>query len=498
MQFYPKAREKRPSIHHASVRPRRMKVLKAAIVNLVILQVLFLCLFCYIFGSIYQQNTHVHNLKVLFIDYDGGAIGDSVRSAYEKLKGPGFPSLIERSTTEYPHPNLVDSAVCNIDYWGALYTTADASNSLTAALSGGSAAASYDSSNVLTMAWNEARYPTIVDSFLSNSLKSLTEAAWVAYSTANGQQALQSVNKSDPAALEALYNPWSLSSVNLQPTSQGARLIYNTLVILLLIMQNFFFLGYVNGLYVQFKLYTSVAPHRIAIYRQLISAVYTLIGSLCATGAIWAFRHGWHVNGNQFVLTWISFWLFAHLNYLVLDVFTIWIPPAYVPMAMVTWAVTNSTSVLIPFDLSPGFYRWGYALPTHSIYQILIDIWSGGCNPQLNYALPVLFVYELIAMTLSTIGVYRRAHYACLAQEKDEMSCRDNIVTAIRDLRQDLAKDRQMGRIPDTEKEQQPPSAAILTEQEKLIHILRHEIARAKAEDEGNEVAFSLPFKDYL
>ncbi|KAE8167895.1 hypothetical protein BDV40DRAFT_129558 [Aspergillus tamarii] len=507
MHFYPRAREKRPSIHHPSVRPRRLAILKAATLNLLLLQALFLGLFSYVFGSLFQQRTHIHNLNVLFVDYDGGAIGDSVRIAYDKLKGPEFPSLIEHSATLYPQSSIVGDAVCNIGYWGALYTSPNASNQLTAAFSGGSAASVYDRSDVLTMVWNQARYPAVVDTALANSLKALAEAARVAYSIKNGQQTLQDLNSSDPAALAALYEPWTLSSINIQPTSQGSRLIYNTLVIILVIIQEFFYLGYVNGLYVQFKLYTSVAPHRIAIARQLISAIYTLVGSLCATGAIWAFRNGWHVNGNQFVLTWVSLWLFAHLNFLVLDVFTVWLPPPYIPMALISWVVLNSTSVLLPFDLSPGFYHWGYALPANSIYQIFIDIWSGGCNPQLDYALPTLFAYEIVAMALSTIGVYRRAHYACIAQEQDEKSCQDTIAAALVDLRPALAMGQKTmqdggGRgALEPEKEggtgtQQSTSAMVLTEQEKLVNIMRHEMLRAKADVENSEMTFALPFKD--
>jgi hypothetical protein len=309
------------------------------------------------------------------------------------------------------------------------------------------------------------------------------------------------LNTSDPAAIAVLYEPWSLSSVNFQPTTQGSRLIYNSLVIILIIIQEFFYLGYVNGLYVQFKLYTSVAPHRIAIFRHIISAVYTLIGSLCTAGAIWAFRNGWAVNSNQFVLTWMALWLFAHLNFLVLDVITVWLPPPYVPMAMVSWVVLNSTSAMLPFDLSPGFYHWGYALPAHCVYQILIDIWSGGCNPQLYHALPTLFAYEIVAMTVSTIGVYRRAHYACLSQEQEENSCRDKISTALLDVRKDLMAqeamhDGQGQGTSETEKNQgpatqEPESATILTEQEKLVHIMRNEMARAKAEDESMGIHFT-------
>ncbi|OOF98430.1 hypothetical protein ASPCADRAFT_128578 [Aspergillus carbonarius ITEM 5010] len=418
MAFYPAARH-RPhrSIHDPAVRSLRLAVIKAATINLLILQLLFLGLFCYLFGSIFQQTTHIHNLNVLFVDYDGGAIGQAIRAAYQQLQGPGFPTLQEQSPATYPNPTSILSAVCNIHYWGGVYTSPNASTRLSAALTGGPAATSYNRSDILTLVWNEARYPTVIDSAIQSTMQSLSNAARIAYTQSNGLQFLDTINRTDPAAISALANPWSLSSINLQPTTQGSRLIYNTLVIILILIQEFFYLGYLNGLYQQFHLYVAVDARRIAIVRQLLSLTYTFIGSLCTTGAIWAFRHGWHVGGAQYMLIWMTLWLFAHLNFLVLDMFTIWLPPPVVPMALISWVVLNVTSILLPFELSPGFYRWGYALPAHNTFQIMVDIWSGGCNPQLAYALPVLFAYEVVGLVVSTVGVYRRAHYAVLAQE---------------------------------------------------------------------------------
>lgn len=321
MRFYEKAREKRPSIHDPLVRPRRLAVIKSATVNLFLFQILFLGLFCYIFGSLFQQTTHIHNINILFVDYDGGAVGAAVRAAYQQLKAPGFPTLIERPAQVYPQPNIIKGAICDIEYWAALYTVSNASSRLTAALAGGAAASSYDKGEALAMVWNEARYPTVVDSVVKNSLTSLSGAARIAYANAGGQQLIQSLNASDSTARAVFANPWTLTSIDLQPTPQGSRLIYNTLVIILILMQDFCYLGCVNGLYQQFRLYTAVTPHRITIVRQIISVLYTFLGALCTAGAIWAFRSGWDVNGNQFVLTWMSLWLFGHLNFLVLDFF---------------------------------------------------------------------------------------------------------------------------------------------------------------------------------
>ncbi|KAJ5717310.1 hypothetical protein N7488_002956 [Penicillium malachiteum] len=508
MQFYPKARQQRLSINHPSVRPLRLAVLKAAGINLLLLQLLFLGLFCYIFGSLFQETTRINHINVLFVDYDGGAIGSAVRSAYGNRKGSGFPTLIERSTDAYPNPGSTVDAICDIKYWAALYTSSNASERLVSALTGGSSASSYNASNVLTMVWNEARYSTVVDSAISQSLTELAEAARVAYMETGGKQLIQSLNTSDSSAISIFSDPWTLSSIDLQPTTQGSRLIYNTLVIILILIQEFFFLGTINGLYQQFQLYTAVSPHRIVIVRQIMSGVYTFIGSLCTAGAIWAFRHGWEVNGNQFVLTWMVLWLFAHLNFLTLDVFTIWLPPPYVPMALISWVVLNVTSILLPFELSPGFYQVGYALPAHSVFQVLIDIWSGGCNPQLNYALPVIFAVEIISLVLSSIGVYRRAHYAIIKKELDEKSCQDRVEAAINE-RLDRLPDMEEAGQADLESEisgsglersstlQRRATVATLEDQEEIANIIRRELSRPErtiTSRENTGPSFSLPF----
>ncbi|KAF3391617.1 Nitrosoguanidine resistance protein SNG1 [Penicillium rolfsii] len=509
MGFYSKARLPKPSIHDPAVKSRRLAVLKAATINLIVLQLLFLGLFCYIFGSLFQQTSHTHNINILFVDYDGGAIGAAVRSAYQELKGPSFPTLDERPALAYPDPNSIDSAVCNIKFWGALYITANSTNDLNAALAGGTAASSYNASDVLTLVWNEARYPTAIDSAVYEKAITLSQAARVAYMKTNGKQVIQSLNSSDNAALSVFSNPWTLTSVNIQPTTQGSRLIYNTIVLILIMIQEFFYLGYVNGLYSQFNLYGSVKPHRIAVVRQIISGVYTFVGSLCVTGAIWAFRNGWNLNGGQFMLSWMVLWLFAHLNFLVLDTFTVWISPPFVPMALISWMMLNVTSVLLPFELSPAFYKWGYALPAHSVFNVLIDIWSRGCNPQLYYGLPVLFVYEILGITLSSIGVYRRAHYAAIKQEKDEKDLEDRITAAIaeRELehqaREETTAEDQESKVNDSEPEEgdtgRNGTAAKLPEGE-VRNIIRREMSRPSAEPPtgrtNNGPCFDLPFSE--
>jgi len=100
-------------------------------------------------------------------------------------------------------------------------------------------------------------------------------------------------------------------------------------------------------------------------------------------------------------------------------------------MTLIGWVTINVTSIVLPFDLSSGFSRWAYALPAHEIYQILVDIWSRSCNPQLRYALCILFAYEISGLILSGLGVHRRCHYAVIAQENEKAAFQSHLDAAL-------------------------------------------------------------------
>ncbi|GME48641.1 hypothetical protein GTA08_BOTSDO00135 [Neofusicoccum parvum] len=425
MKFYPHALENRYDRHDPAVHGARHAFLRAALINFVQLQLLFLGIFSYIFGAIFQQSSHAHNIHVLYVDYDHGTVGQAVRNASQSLQGRGFPTVVEHSQADYPTPNDLRHAVCKKSYWAALFTSAGASARLEAATSGLADASLYNKSDELTFIWNEAHYPTIADTVIAGSMKTISDAARLAYSATNGSDVVQSLAASSalsPAAMSAFADPWHLTSDNIQPTTQSSRLIYNTIVILLLLIQEFFYLGTINGLYVQFRIFSRIHPLRIALVRLALSLAYTLVGSLCTAGVVWAFRAGWAVSGAQFALTWAALWLFAHANFLTLDIFALWLAPAYVPMALIAWAMLNVASILVPLELAPAFYRWSYALPAHEVFQVLVDVWPRGCNPQLRHALPVLFAYEVVGLASSVWGAWRRCHYAVIAEEAQEKS----------------------------------------------------------------------------
>jgi len=504
---YPRSTEGRIKLGQHGFHKSRA-FLRAAAKNFLLLQLLFLALFAYVFGALFQQGSHTHNITVVFVDYDRGAIGEAVRRAYTTLQRETFPTLIELPASGYPSPNDLQSSVCSTSYWAALYVTAGASDRLGDALGGGSAAQSYNRSDVLTFIWNEVRYSAIIDAVIASNLQTLSSAARVAYMTTNGTGQIRSVSNAD--GLAVLANPWELVSVNLRPTTQGSRAIYNTIVIILIMIQEFFYLGVINGLYLSFKIYARIHPSRVIVVRTLNSLAYTLVGSLCTAGAIWAFKSGWDVGAPQFGATWMVLWLFAHLNFLTLDVFTAWLPHAYVPMSLITWIILNVTAILLPFELSPGFYRFGYAFPAHEVYQVLLDIWSRGCNPRLHVALPVMFAWEVVGLVLSGLAVFRRSHYATLADEAAARQFDERVEAAMeferaREREEKMDQEQARARKPAGEKEEEPADAAEDAERtdsnirRELSKVIRTEDARIYKERRASKTcnfgpSFSLPF----
>ncbi|KAH8901555.1 hypothetical protein GQ53DRAFT_592152, partial [Thozetella sp. PMI_491] len=405
------------------------KLVVVAAKNFFLLLCLFLALFSWILGSLSQQASHIPNLTIGFVDYDNGAVGAALRDAYTSLSSGSFPVVAEYSPTQYPTPEDLRAAVCRTDFWAVVYVSRGASARLGSALAGTAPVDELDKKDVLTYIWNEVRYPVVVDSAIATNLETLSSTARVLYANANTTRNI--LNVTAPEALSVLVEPWQLNSSNIQPTKQGPRLVYNTIVVLLVFVQDFFYLGMLNTIYGHLKIWTKARPIVIVFVRLVNSLIYTLLSGLCVTGAIWAFRGDWNVNGAQFMLTWMVFWILGHINFFVLDIFAVWLPAPYVPMAMISWVLSNVTSIVLPFELNPGFYKLGYVFPAHAAFTTFLDIWSSGCNPQLAYTLPTLFAWEVLAAIGSAIGVYRRVWYAKLDKEREEQSLKEKVAAVL-------------------------------------------------------------------
>jgi hypothetical protein len=345
---------------------RKKPFMIAAVASAMLLQILFLVNMSYLFGSLFKSEHRVHNLHILTVDYDGGVIGKSLQGAIKQLKADTFPTFDIEGKAKYPAVEDIVQAVRKGEHWAAVFSHAGASERLAAALEGGDAATAYDPTNTLTYVWNEVRYPAMEDGTIKSSMSQLMAVARIAYNHINGTGALQTLNKNNPAALQVFLNPIQGGEINIMPTSQGTRVLYNTVAMVMPIIMQFFFLMAVNGVSAEFKLYSHLPVLNNGIIRLVLSLSYTFIGSLCWAGYIWAFRETWSVGAGQFFCTWVIIWLYMHINFLVVSPSLVHPPASRLTFSNPTDRRRNR---LLPPKVPP-FLRSHLGNPKRNLYNL--------------------------------------------------------------------------------------------------------------------------------
>lgn len=370
------------------------------------LQIVVLGDMLYMYGSQFQQSSRIHNLKLLYVDYDNDVVGKSVMDAYDILRSDSFPTVQQVLETDYPNPADVRKAVCQGDYWGAIYAKPGASENLAVSLNGDG---NNSNRTELCYIWNGARYSSIAASAIRSNILALIQATRSMYYKNNASAVITSAPlNSNPDALNAFLDPIQATEINIKTTEQGPRTLYNTVTLLIIILPQFFFVMALNGISAKFEFNSRVGVLPDIVFRMCMSLIYTFIGGLAMIGFIWAFRESWNVQGSQFMLSWMVIWLAMHISYLFYDITTACLPLIFVPVIVLTTILISISSTISPFELSAGFYRWGYALPGHELYQVLVQIWTDGCDNHLYRALPILFSWWIVFLVIAPAAMRYR------------------------------------------------------------------------------------------
>lgn len=377
----------------------------------------FLACCSYLFGTLYKSPSRHHNFKVLAVNYDGGVVGAAMDGAYQQLKGPGFFTINYHTPEEFPTEADMYKAVWEGKYWGAISATEGASVRLARAIEGVNAT-TYNPANALHYIWNQQRYTAFSNSVVQAHMQQLVSLTRIVYNKMNGTQASQFLDRSNSAAVQALLNPISATATDIKEAPFGSVILLNTVSMAMPILQQFFFLLVINGVMRQHQLYNKMTVRSSLLLRRISGLIFTLGASLCQTGYFWAYRENWNVNGNQFVLTWMTFWLLMNIHYLILDTISTVAPLPAMPFVVLLWVFLNIASTLSPLELQPAFYRWGIALPSHNAYSILITIWSGGSDNRLYRALPILFSWWVLANITTSLTHIRACHLAYKLEEE--------------------------------------------------------------------------------
>jgi hypothetical protein len=372
-----------------------------------------LCLFLgnmsYFYGSTYRQASRYHALNIMFVDYeDGGVIGGSVLSAYQQLESDGFPTLEIHNSSQYQPADLYD-LVKQQKTWAAIYVQEGASDQLAAALSG-QPDADYDYNNALVYIWNEVHSPTTSLSIIRPGIIELILTASTTFQASSQKILTKILEKADEDAYSAFVKPIGASEINVKPAAQATNILWNSVSMAIPIIQQLFFIMAFDRVCAHFNLFAR-STRQAALTCLGAGLLYTFLGGLVTTSYFWAFRDSWVISGVQFVQTWMVLWLTMHTYYCLYDAASAFVFPGCLPLLTVTFIFINISTTNSPVELSPGFYRWGQALPAFNMAQLLSDVWTGG-DAKVYQAVPVLLSWWVVAMLLAAMGFKERRRVA--------------------------------------------------------------------------------------
>ncbi|KAJ2900739.1 uncharacterized protein MKZ38_002275 [Zalerion maritima] len=395
--------------------------------------VVFVANLSYMYGSMFRSPQRVHRLKILALDYDGGVVGEAMSAAYGSLEGDEFPTFEFRSTDGYRGEHEIREAICKEGYWGAIWADAGATARLEEAVNGtgddgggGGGGGGYDSTSAIGCMYSGVYYPIVASSYVQSSLLSLISAAGTSvYGVPGSETLFRHANLSSASSSAAFLNPISSGGSGagctvLAPTNQGMKALLNTATMVAGPLMQFFFCMGMNSMSGGAGVLSHMRIRDVYVLRLALSKAYAFLGGLCIAGCVWAFREDWSLaHGDKFALTWLCYWFYLDINYLVVDtVLVTIIPLAFFSFSIFTWIFVGITSSIWPFELSAGFYRWQYALPSHDVWILLTGVWSGGCRTQEEVTLPVLFAWWFVGHATSAWSVWRRCRMSEGAEEQ--------------------------------------------------------------------------------
>ncbi|CAK7246296.1 MAG: hypothetical protein STHCBS139747_007923 [Sporothrix thermara] len=369
------------------------------------------------------------NIKMLVVDFDRSSVGAALLAAVNEANGrPTNPtyeicsSALAGGADLCAKPEQIRDAVFAGKYWGAVYAAAGVTAQYQATIAGTNTTP-YNASSAYVLYGNSARYAAFYPAVVLSNLQAIVEASSAIFMQQTSAPLLATLSSNGTVLsaekIQALLTPLgsTYTDTSYGSFTFGDRTVFNTLLIVVVVLCQFFFLMSLNGLSLAFKRFDNVSAKDYFKWRVPISISWALFGGLCITAWQLTFKEEYPINARLVFSLWTLYWVFAMIVFDVLDIVTAFVPPQFVPFCMFTWMITNVTSAGAPLELSNVFYRVSYFFPAHAMWLAEQHIWSQGGAYRLSISLPILAAWLVVAKTGTIFTLAPRRKLAALAKK---------------------------------------------------------------------------------
>ncbi|KAF5094643.1 hypothetical protein D0Z00_003451 [Geotrichum galactomycetum] len=380
--------QKQVGLFHESLRGLHWKIFIKSIFTLLYMAALILGILSIFWGSMFNRSDRVSHLNIWVMNYDNGAIGQSLVNITEGLAAASPKNLGYQTVTpeQYAKPiSDIETDINNEVAWGALVIQPNASTRLQNAIANN---ISYIPNDVVTFYFSEGRQNNIIDELILPAISRLNDSWSTTFKSDLLANLTSTLNQTQIGAIVAtnpniITNPVSIALVNTSPVVGDVSAAILSIGLIFLIIVSFFQIA--NFAQIQLIMLGKIPFIQYMLYRPFINMITIFMLSLAFSLVSLAFQQDFtQTFGHRgFMIYWMinfmAMWALGGASENIAGVIIAIHPPA-IGFWLIFWVVMNSSTGIYPLELSPGIYHVGRALPIYNAQMAIRTVLYGTRN----------------------------------------------------------------------------------------------------------------------
>ncbi|KAF8885920.1 hypothetical protein CPB85DRAFT_1232523 [Mucidula mucida] len=392
-----------------STRMARAIYMKMVVGGCVMIIMVMLCIFSIYWGSLWTLPAH--NIQGWVVDFDGSSVGSAVTSGL--ASNTGKVTWTEISASAFPNgASDVEHQLKENKVWTAIVVHANATTRLQSATQ--AAEASYNGSQAISFygveARNENAFRSIIRPSAEAALIRISQQFAISYIQSIDSGALSDLARAAPQILTA---PIGYTTINLIPFDVPVATAMTFVGLIFLTIMTFFFTMIGNGARLASGFQNTLTTRSLITLRIGSIAVAYFVLSLFYSLLNRAFQVDFSrkqvISDTRFGHSgFLVFWMLSYVGMLAIGLaieamFTI-LNIRFTPFFLITWIIVNVSVCLMPIEVLPRIYHYGYGSPFYHISASVRTILFGTKN-EIGFHFGILIVW--VAISLVTLPLFQ-------------------------------------------------------------------------------------------
>lgn len=412
--------QSRYSFFHENLRAQRKELSMKYLKIYLVMAIGCLGVFSIYWGSMYQRETRIENLKMLVVLEDeeingipplfGNQLRDLLATPTARTLGDWkIYNTSEFETIASKHNNAINEEVIrqihHQNYWASIYVKQNSSYNIYNALANGN---QYNVSDSVYCYYETGRHLTSVGPYVVASIDAI-QTMWLDQNLVMrdivriGNITLDNAN-SVAVATTAL----AFQIIDMRPSTSGVLVAALQIGLLYLVIVSFFSFNFFVDIHRSVAL--MVKQRNFLLYRVFASIISYFVISLMFGLVTLAFQVDFAVTFGKsgflvyWMVTFLTMWSVGLANELAaMLILTIY--PPMVGFWLIFWVIINITPTFTPIALLPEFYRYGYAMPLHNAFEIYSVIFFNTYKGLIGRSIGIIIAWVVFLTLMAPIVV---------------------------------------------------------------------------------------------